>query len=119
MFNSKLKKEVKKLEDQKDSLDDQIISLNHEVKQLKLDRKIEDEDIKHMIKMKQEAVEIEKQKFELKCEGEKALEIAVVKDKYRDKLEDFLKSQVADMKSMYSDILGRLPEINVRLKGDL
>ena len=46
-------------------------------------------------------------------------EVAEVKDKYRDKLEGFLEKQKNDIKGMYDEILNRLPNVNVKLKGDV
>jgi prolyl-tRNA synthetase len=40
-----------------------------------------------------------------------------VRDEYRDKTEAQLEKQVDQMKGMYSDILARLPNINVKMTG--
>ena len=84
---------------------------------LKLKKKIEEEDIKHMVKMKEERNEVENEKKLLGMERDKDKAIAEVKDNYRDKLEEFLKTQVKDTKEMYTEILGRLPDVKVKLKG--
>lgn len=121
MFGNKRVREITahmvSLENERDRLRDEVSDLRSEVKQLKSNKKIEEEDIKHMIKMKEEAVEIDNQKFELKCTGEKNDAIAVVKDTYRDKMEDNLKGQIKGTKDMYSEILKRLPDVNVKLQG--
>jgi len=93
--------------------------LREEVEDLKLKRKIEDEDIKHLVKLSKEKQAIELQKKEMVLEKEKNEVIAKVKDDYRNKLEGFLNQQKNDIKDMYGEILKRLPDINVRLKGDV
>lgn len=108
---------MRTLESERDHLRDEVSTLGSEVKQLKTTRKIEEEDIKHMMKMKEGAMDLQKQSFELKCTGEKDAEIAKVKDQFRDKMEEFLKSQVKDTKEMYNQILQRLPDVNVKLQG--
>ena len=95
-----------------------MVELRGKLKEVQQDKKLEEEDIKHMIKMREEAFEVDKQKFELKCEREKDAAIAKVKDDHRDKLEELLHGQIKDGKELYSEILSRLPNVNVRLKGD-
>ncbi|MCK5236500.1 MAG: hypothetical protein KAR06_05880, partial [Deltaproteobacteria bacterium] len=71
---------------------------------------MEEEDIKQDRERKDIAIEKEK----LRLEGEKATAIAGVKDTYRDKTEAQLEKQLANMKSMYGEILERLPNYNVK-----
>jgi len=121
MFWNKSKEyiDTEKLKDEKEILECEVIDLKNQVKQLKLDRKIEDEDIKHMIKMKEAAVEIKQEKFEVKCEREKDTAIAQVKDQYRDKMEELQKEELKKMERMQTEILSRLPDISVRMKGEI
>ena len=97
----------------------QIRSLREEVADLKLQRKIEDEDIKHMVKIKEGQLDIEFEKRKLQRDRECDAYVTDVKNEYRNKLEGFLKDQVKDVKEMYGQILKRLPDVNVRLKGDV
>ena len=117
--NEELEQKCDDLIGEKSRLKESMSDLKSEVKQLKQDRKIEEEDIKHMIKMREEAVEVEKQKFEMTCERKKDTEVAAVKDEHRDKLEALLQNQIKDGKELYTEILARLPSINVRMKGDV
>jgi len=93
-------------------LRDDLDTLSHE-------KKIAEEDIKHMVKLKEERLEIEHQKRLNDMVLEKSKDIATIKDEYRDKLEEFLQAQVKDMRKMYEQILNRLPDINVSLKGNI
>ena len=95
----------------------EIQKLKEEVADLKLKRKIEDEDIRHMVKIKEEELEIRHRKLDLELQRESDEKISKTKDEYRDKLECFLQDQVKDVKEMYGQILKRLPAVNVRLKG--
>ena len=51
--------------------------------------------------------------------GEKNKEIAKVKDEYRDKVEEQLETRAKETKEMYNEILKRLPDVNVKLRGEV
>ncbi len=89
-------------------------ALKVQLSDLKQEAKIADEDIKHMVKMREERLEIEFEKKNLERQQEKEAEIADVKDIYRDKLEVRLENEVVSIKEMYSEILQRLPTVSVR-----
>lgn len=91
----------------------ELRALEEELARVKLEKKMGEEDIKHMVKMKEEALEIEKQKFELKVQGEKQTAIAAVKDDYQKKVEVLLGEQLKNIQSMYSEVLKRLPNVEV------
>lgn len=110
---------VDSLEREKDSLEAEVKRLKEEIQKLKVKRKIEDEDIKHMIKMKEERKDLEYERKVAEIEASKAEEIAAIKDEYRDKIEQQLETQKDDMKEMYGEILKRLPDMSVRLKGNV
>jgi hypothetical protein len=90
--------------------------LTEEVERLKLDAKIKEEDIKHMVKMKGERQELEFKKRVMDVEKEKADAIARIKDENRDKMEERLIKEGDNIKEMYSEILKRLPDVNVSLR---
>lgn len=132
IFNNKetgvLKTRTEKLEKELEKLRVERLDLKDEVGDLKLKKKVEEEDIKHMVKMKEERLDLEHQKKTAKlgaefasknanAELEKQQAIGEVKDKYRDKAEAVLEKQVNDMKDMYGQILERLPNVAVKLKG--
>ena len=109
MFGFKSKDTV-----EKDELKHDVERLEKEKRALK--EQLEEEDIKHMVKINSERKEIELEKEKVKLEREKASEIATVKDEYRDKLEARLQTEVVNIKEMYGEILTRLPNINVEMK---
>jgi len=126
MFRMNLIKKVESLEATKRFLENEKEGLEMELQGLRKDidlaenkRKIEEEDLKHMIKMAEERNEIKLEKKVMENDKQKAKEIADVKDKYRDKLEKRLQTEVDNIKEMYGQILERLPTVTARLKGEM
>jgi chromosome segregation ATPase len=116
---TKLKNDIRKLEDERDGLTDDNRKVKDELAELKQKRKMEDEDIRHLVKIKESQLDLAHQKKQVELEGEFQTEKAKIKDEYRDKLESTLQNQIKDVKGMYGEILKRLPNVNVRLKGDV
>jgi len=104
------------LETERDSLRDSVINLKDNVAQLKLKRKIEEEDIKHMVAMKEARLQLDFDKRVQKVDLEQQKAIGLIKDEYRDKLELRLNKEVESMKEMYGQILTRLPDISASFK---
>jgi len=107
-----LKKEITALTNDK-------MKLKQQCEEMKLQKKLDLEDIKHMVKMKEEKLNIEYEKKVLAVEKTHDEKLMGIKDQYRDKMEARLEKETANIKSMYEDILARLPSINVRLKGEV
>lgn len=108
---AKLKDQIKELKKSKEKGEKDLRELQHK-------KKMEEEDIKHMVRMKEERMEVEQQKKIVELEKEKNEEIAKVKDEYRDKVEQSLEKRGTEIKEMYDEILKRLPDVSVRLKGE-
>jgi len=117
IFNSRNK--IKDLENKIEDLRESVQSAKDELADTKHQKKMEDEDIKHMVQMAKEKHEIEFQKKVMEIEKEQQTAIGAVKDQYRDKLEVRLQTEVDNIKEMYGQILERLPNINANLKGSL
>ena len=113
----KIEQSIENLLQEKVTLQNSVVELKGQLKEVQQDKKLEQEDIKHMIKMREEAFEVEKQKFELGCERAKDSAIAAVKDEHRDKLEELLHGQIKDGKDLRKEILDRLPNISAKLTG--
>jgi hypothetical protein len=101
------------------SLEKERRSLKEEVEDLKLKKKTSEEDIKHMVRMKEERLAIDHERKDLEREKEKEQAIAEVKDAYRDKTEKYLNEQIDRASKMYAEILERLPNISVNMKGKI
>ena len=110
---SKLESEKADLKKVIEALESDKKGLKEEVGDLKLKKKMEEEDIKHMVKIDRERKDIQIEKEKIQLEGEQAKAIAKVKDEYQDKTEAQLKEQLSVMKGMYGEILERLPNYNV------
>lgn len=95
------------------------LQVKEELEDLKLKRKTEEEDIKHMVRMKEERMALEKKEYQLDCDRQKEKAIADVKDEYRNKVEAQLTARGDDLKTMYGQILERLPNINVKMTGSV
>ena len=102
--------EIKDLRDKKHGLE-------LDIEKIKLEKKNEMEETKHLVKLRDEKRELEFKGKEMDIEAEKERAIAKVKDEYRDKLEKRLITETENIKEMYGQILERLPSIKVGLKG--
>ena len=112
LFNNKesnLKEIVEKLESER-------AELKREVLDLKAQKNIEEETIKHLSKIKDEKRDLEYRKKEMDLKDAHADDLSNVKDEYRDKLESDLRAQKNEFRKMYTEILNRLPNINVKGK---
>ena len=114
-----LLEQIESMEKARDSLETKIRNLTTEKKQLAQDNKIALEDIQHMTRLKEERLEIDKERFEVKTLATKDGEVLKIKNDYRTKLEKHLEDSRKDLREMYSEILARLPNINVKLGGDV
>ena len=109
-----------------DELTEENIRLKKEIldKEIQLDRleerkKTEEQELKHMIRMKEERNELELEKAKAKIQADANKEVAKVKDQYRDKLEERLMAERDNIEKMCSQILDRLPNVTARLKGEI
>jgi predicted metal-dependent hydrolase len=114
LFSPKKKTEIDTLQDDYDSSRKLIRDLKDEIAGLKNEKKITEEDIKHMVRLKEERMEVANEKKNLERDREKENAIAEVKDNYRDKMEARLQKEVESIKEMYAQILQRLPKVTVR-----
>lgn len=119
----KIKKELSKekvsLTDTIDSLSNDKRRLKEEVADLELKKKIENEDLKHMIKIKEEKAEIvmEKKQLEMQRESDKAIQ--KIRDEYQKKTEDSLEEQIKKMGETTDKIMSLVPNIGVKLNGNI
>ena len=123
-----LKTRVKELEGEHEKAFQEKLRLKEEVAELKVQKKQEteelklahktaEEDIKHLVKLHDEKKLVEFERKALEMERKKDEEIAKVKDEYRDKMEKQLAEETKNIRGMYTEILARLPNVNVKLAG--
>lgn len=123
MFNTKLKQTI---EEQKKTIEE----LNLEIRELKHKKKLEEEDIKHLVKMKEAKLEQDISRRRQDLEGEfkikqietdrqKDAAVFKIKEEYATKVEEQLHKRMTEIREMYSEIVARLPDINVTLNKEL
>lgn len=114
---TKLQGEFETVLGERNSATSELRKVKDELEDLKLKKKIEEEDIKHLTKIKLEQNEIEFTKKVMQVEKTKDSEVMTLKQEYADKLQVRLENEVKNIKEMYSEILKRIPDVNVRLQG--
>ena len=91
-------------------------TLKREVEDLKSKKKIEEEQIKHLVKIKDEKRELEYKKKEMDLKEESRTEIGKIKDEYQDKQIKMLDEAKKDTAKIHSEILARLPNIEAMVE---
>lgn len=112
-------RQVESLEAERNKLRDERDNAQSELTKFQATKKMEEEEIKHGLKMEQERAKLEKLQHEAKVAKERDEAIGKVKDQYRDKMESELRAQIERANVMYKEILGRLPDVNVKLRGSV
>lgn len=93
----------------------EIPKLQKQLAELKLDREIEERDIKHLVKMKEEKLAIEHQKSELTLKSEYKEKEMVLQREYHEKIMNQLDLARTEMKQVYRDIMACLPNVNMQI----
>ena len=95
---------------------EEIPKLKRELAELKLQKTMDERDIKHLVKLQQEKHEVEHQKKEVELQKQfQAKEMALQTKYHTDivaKIEEFAKEQ----RTTYSEIMKRLPNVNMSIK---
>lgn len=99
----------------RDALSDDVFSLEAENNQLKQTKRMTEEEIAHKLKMREEQVDIDYQRKVGVVERAADDRVATTKDEYRDKVEKQLEKRGDELKKMYSEILQRLPDVNLAI----
>lgn len=101
---------------ERDTLTGEKVELAAELAQLSQKKKMDEEMIAHKLAMHEEKLEIDKQKEIAATERSADERVADVKDQYRDKIESQLEKRGNELKEMYSEILERLPDVNLAIE---
>ena len=118
MFVTKttLKKFLRDVVHGKEGVNDTIASLKEEIADLKLQKKMEEREIKQLVKMDEELKEVEFQKKELKLKEEFAQkEQNLLKDYHEKNLKQIEKAS-KQMQDVYNNIMKRLPNIQASIE---
>ncbi|KKN43352.1 hypothetical protein LCGC14_0704090 [marine sediment metagenome] len=118
MFITKkwLKKLIKPV-DESGKLKTEIEQLKKELAELKLKKVMEEREIKHLVTLKEEKLEIEHEKHEVELQKQYQQKEMTLQTQYHDKIMAALNKAADDMNATYKEIMKRLPNVNVELKG--
>jgi Skp family chaperone for outer membrane proteins len=103
------------IKDGKAALQKEIRQLKDELEDLKLKKKMEETEIKHLVKLKEErqAVEADKQKNELaKTFNDKEM---ALQTKYHEQVMGVIQKEHEKLQALYKEIIGRLPDVNMTI----
>jgi len=107
---------VEEVTAERDKVKEELYTLKDEIRDLKQEHKVAEEDIKHMLKMHEDRKDLEIAKIRQEEEAKTATEVAKVKDEYQDKQIAFLRESISSGDERFEKILERLPDVNARLK---
>ena len=94
----------------------EIPKLKKQLAELKLERDIEERDIRHLVKMKEEKLAVEHQKSELTLKNEYKDKEMALQTEYHDKVLKQLEVGRADLKEVYANIMRCLPNVNMQMR---
>lgn len=92
-----------------------IQKLKDELAELETQKKMDEREIEHLVKLKEEKLDIEHKKKELELKNKfKDLEMKL-QTQYHDQILGALNNAKAEMLEVYKEILKRLPDVSVML----
>jgi chromosome segregation ATPase len=97
--------------------EDKLRAMTHELDRAKAKLQTTDEEVGHLMKIRDEKREIELERKRVELERVANEKIAAVKAEYQTKIEEHLNGRIKDLGTMYGELLARLPDVNVALKG--
>lgn len=95
---------------------EEIPKLKKELAELKLKKEMEERDIKHLVKLKEEKLDIEHQKKELKLKDQFKDKEMKLQTEYHEKVVAQIDSFRDEMKQVYTEIMKRLPNVNMEME---
>ena len=114
-----LQDEIKNLKDETITAKEDVANAKEELAQLTSDKKIEEREIEHLVKLKEETLNLEMQKKEVTLEKEyNEKEMTLLKEGH-EKLLDMIKENENKMDGFYKKILDRLPNVNMDINKDI
>jgi len=99
----------------KDVLEDEYFELKAEHDKLKRTKKIEEEEIAHKIRCREETVLMQKKDGIGEAARKADERVMKVKSEFQDKLTSQLEKRGDELRKMYSEILARLPVVDVKI----
>ena len=112
-----LEKKIIALRNEKDQVEDSLYTLQCDHEKMTRLHQMQEEEIAHKIKMRDEQVNMEKDKGIAEANVTADRRVTEVKDTYQNKLTAQLEKRGDELREMYTEILGRLPDVNVDIGG--
>lgn len=95
---------------------EEIDRLKVEIEDLKLKKRMEEAEIKHLVKMKEEKQLIDYEKKEIELQKEFQKKEMDLQTKYHDKVLRTIEESRKESRELYTAIMERLPNVNVAMK---
>jgi len=102
-----------------ESLQKEILRTRDELASVRQQKKLEQEEIEHQFKLKQEREKLSTERQRVTLEGEFQKKELKLQTEYFAKLEGKIDKYSKDIKEVYSMISKKLPDVNVKMKGEL
>lgn len=91
-------------------------SLEHRIRELEHKRDLEEKELSHLVKMKEEKQAVELAKKEVELEKKFNAKEMELQRKYHTDTMEIIKKEHNDIKEVYTQIMERLPNVNVEVK---
>jgi len=109
--------ELEDIEKERERQIDELIAekrkLKEEVAGLELQKKIEQEDIEHMVTMQKEKLELEKERAIMESKQQAQDEIKSIRDECTEKLQGYLEQSIKQGEERYKEILSKLADVTI------
>ncbi len=90
-----------------------VCKLKRDLEELKLEKEIAERDIRHLVTLKEEKLELDHQKKEVELEGTFQKKEMVLQKEYHDKVLAQTEKAGKEMTAIHEQILEKLPTFNV------
>lgn len=94
----------------------EIEKLKIDIKDLELKKRLEEEEIRHLVKMKEEKMAIESEREKIRLQGEFQKKEMDLQSEYHDKILKSIDEQRKESRELYAAVMDRLPNVNVEMK---
>ncbi len=105
-------------EDSINELKAQIRKLKDELAELKTTKKMEEREIEHLVKLKEEKLNIEHAKREVELQKQFQEKEMKLQTEYHDKIIIAVEAARKEQQETYKEIMKRLPDVSVMLGGE-
>lgn len=126
MFWNTTRVELKQVQDEYEKTLKSLRSTKEELEDLKLKKRLEQEEITHLTRINEEKLkmELDQEKCKINREMQEAIskfrkeqteELLVLHTKLFQKLEERMNTEVGNLKEIYTALMARLPNVNLQL----